>query len=175
MAKQYGFYIEIDKCAECHACEVACKSVNNVELGIQWRRVTKVWSGKFPNVTSASISLACMHCGDPACEAVCPTGAIKKRAEDGIVVVDRTKCIGCHSCAMACPFGVPQYGKDGTMQKCQLCVERLQAGKKPACEWTCPSGALHAGPLDELAKLAQQRSAQKIAGATIPSVLISNK
>jgi anaerobic dimethyl sulfoxide reductase subunit B (iron-sulfur subunit) len=173
MPKQYGFYLEIDKCVECHACEVACKAANNVELGVSWRRVVTLWGGQFPNITNETVSLACMHCGDPACAAVCPTSAITKRPEDGIVVVDQSKCIGCHLCGMACPFGVPQFGKDGTMQKCELCLDRLQAGKEPACTWTCPASALHAGPLDELSKLAQQKSAKVLAGSTQPSLLIS--
>jgi len=173
MAKQYGFYLEIDKCAQCHACDVACKAANNVDLGASLRRVIAIWSGQFPNVTFETLSLSCMHCGDPACEAVCPTGAIKKRAEDGIVTVDRTKCIGCRYCFFACPFGVPQYGKDGTMQKCEFCLDRLAAGKEPACVWTCPSGALHAGTMEELSKLVQAKSAKRLAGATQPSVLIT--
>lgn len=173
MGKQYGFYVEVEKCVQCHACEVACKAKNNVELGVHWRRVSSIWGGQFPNVTNTSISLSCMHCGHPACEAVCPTGAIKKRAEDGIVTVDRTKCIGCRYCFFACPFGVPQFGKDGTMQKCELCLDRLSEGKQPMCVTTCPGSALHAGPVDELAELARAKAATKLAGATNPSVLIT--
>ena len=173
MAKQYGFYVEADKCGECHACAVACKAVNNVELGVHWRRVHTVWGGQFPKVTCDSISFSCMHCGSPACAAVCPTGAVKKRAEDGIVTVDQTKCIGCHACAIACPFGVPQYGKNGAMQKCNLCLDRLTADQEPACAWTCPAGAIHAGTLEDLTKLAQQKTAKQLVGSTQPSVFIS--
>ena len=173
MAQQYGFYLEVDKCVECHACEVACKAANNVDLGARWRRVTTVWSGTFPNVTKESISLSCMHCGNPACEAVCPAGAIKKDPETGVVHVDRSKCIGCHYCFFACPFGVPQYGDDGTMQKCELCIDKLAAGKDPACVSTCPAGALHAGTLEELAVLAQEKAAKTLTSSTQPSVLFS--
>ncbi|NLF14756.1 MAG: 4Fe-4S dicluster domain-containing protein [Anaerolineaceae bacterium] len=173
MAKQYGFYLEVDKCAECHACEVACKAANNVDLGVRWRRVTTVWSGTFPNVTKESISLSCMHCGNPACEAVCPAGAIKKDPETGVVRVDRSRCIGCHYCFFACPFGVPQYGDDGTMQKCELCIDKLAAGQDPACVSTCPAGALHAGTLEELAALAQEKAAKSLTSSTQPSVLFS--
>jgi anaerobic dimethyl sulfoxide reductase subunit B (iron-sulfur subunit) len=173
MAKQYGFYVEVDKCAQCHACQVACKATNNVELGVSWRKVTTEWKGQFPNVTNQTISLACMHCADAACAKVCAVGAITKRADDGIVVVDQSKCIGCKACSLACPFGVPQFGKDTKMQKCNLCVDRLQAGKQPACVWTCPGGALHAGTMEDLAKLGQPNSAKQLAGVTQPSVLIS--
>ncbi len=173
MATQYGFFVEVEKCVQCHACEVACKAEHNVDLGVHWRRVVSVWGGRFPNVTNTSLSLSCQHCGNPACVAVCPAGAISKRAEDGIVVVDRSKCIGCHYCFFACPFGVPQYGDDGTMQKCNLCLERLAEGKQPKCVSTCPAEALHAGPIEELAKMATEKAATRLAGSTNPSVLIS--
>jgi anaerobic dimethyl sulfoxide reductase subunit B (iron-sulfur subunit) len=175
MPNQLGFYIEADRCVQCHACQVACKAANGIELGVTWRRVMPVWSGTFPKVTFTTISIACMHCADPACEAVCPTGAISKRVQDGIVVVDQNKCIGCRFCLSACPFGAPQFGASGRMQKCVLCMDRLSAGKQPACVQTCPANALHVGTLDELSKMAQQKSAQKLVGATQPSVFISSK
>jgi anaerobic dimethyl sulfoxide reductase subunit B (iron-sulfur subunit) len=173
MAKQYGFWFEMDRCVECHACEVACKAEHNVELGIQWRRVTNVWSGSFPNVTFKTISLSCMHCAFPACEAVCPVGAIQKQADTGIVTVDPSKCIGCHSCFFACPFGVPQYGDDGTMQKCNLCIDRLAKGQEPKCVSTCPANALHFGTMEELAQMAQEKVATKLVASTQPSMVIS--
>lgn len=163
-AKQYGFYFEADNCVECYACEVACKAANNVDLGVKWRKVIPVWGGTFPNITNASVSLSCMHCGNAPCEAVCPTGAIQKRAEDGLVIVDREKCIGCHYCFFACPFGVPQYGDDGTMQKCIGCVDRLAEGKQPACVTTCPAECLHFGTLEELAELVRERQAANLVG-----------
>ena len=172
MAKQYGFYLNLDRCVECHACEVACKSANNVELGVKWRKVTNVWTGKFPNVTSTSVSLACQHCGAPACMEVCPVGAITKRAEDGIVLVDQEKCIGCRMCAQACPFGAPQFGESGKMQKCNLCVDRLAEGKQPACVATCPADALQFGTMDELTEMVTTRAAQTLAGTTEPSIVI---
>ena len=173
MAKQYGFYVEVDKCVQCHACEVACKAANGVDLGVKWRRVVTVWNGTYPKVGNESISLSCMHCGNPACEAVCPAGAISKDPETGVVTVDRSKCIGCHYCFFACPVGVPQYGQDGTMQKCHLCIEKVSQGQDPPCVWTCPAGALHAGPLEELAVLAQEQAAKRLTAATQPSILFS--
>ena len=85
------------------------------------------------------------------------------------MVVDRDKCNGCEACAEACPFGLPQFGQDGIMQKCNLCVDRLAQGKQPACIGTCPSEALRFGTLEALSKLG---SAQQLAGSTRPSMLV---
>ncbi len=179
---QKGFYLDLSTCMGCYACVAACKNWNGVgpavtakpgTQGPKWRRVTYIESGSYPNPQIVEVSLSCMHCEKPACQAVCPTGAISKRSEDGIVVVDSTKCIGCHYCAMACPFGAPQYGADGTMQKCNYCLDRTTKGQQPACVSTCPPGALKAGTMDDLAKLASDRAALKLAGATSPSIIIS--
>lgn len=175
MSNQKGFYVELDRCIECWACEVACQQWHGIKAGTyKLRRVIEVDSGTFPDVKRTFLSFACMHCGNPACEAVCPTGAISKRVEDGIVVVDRNKCIGCHYCFFACPFGIPQYGTDGTMQKCDLCLsQNLDEGEQPRCVATCPTQALHAGTLEELSELAQKKAAERLAGSTIPSALFS--
>lgn len=176
---QRGFYIDLSRCTGCHACEVACKQWNDLpprvpgQTGPHYRRVVAIEGGRYPNPARSSVSLSCMHCAKPACMAVCPTGAITKRAEDGIVVVDQNKCIGCRYCTMACPFGAPQFGEDGTMQKCDYCLDRLAQGMEPACVAACPGGALHAGTMVELAKVAAQKVATKLVGATDPSVLVS--
>lgn len=179
---QLGFYLDTDRCVGCETCVVACKNWNNLTpkatatpgtAGPKFRRVMSIESGTYPNVDIVKVSLGCAHCGKPACAAVCPAGAISKRAEDGVVVVDQNKCIGCRYCFFACPFGVPQYGAEGTMQKCNLCLERLAMGKDPACVASCPAKAVFAGPLEELAKIAATKRAQKLAGATVPSLFIS--
>lgn len=179
---QRGFYLDVERCVGCQTCVVACKAWNGVEPkvtatpgteGPKWRRVVKIESGSYPNASITYLSMGCMHCGNAPCAAVCPAGAITKRAEDGIVVVDRNKCIGCHYCFFACPFGVPQYGADGTMQKCNMCLDRLAQGKQPACVAGCPAKALHAGTLEELAEMASKKAAQRLAGASQPSLLIS--
>jgi anaerobic dimethyl sulfoxide reductase subunit B (iron-sulfur subunit) len=162
MAEQYGFAFNSDRCVQCHACEVACKSLHGIEPGVSWRRVVDLWKGDFPEVINRTISFACVHCSQPACEAVCPAGAIKKRMEDGAVLVDRHKCIGCHTCFLACPFGVPQFGCDGKMQKCDLCVDRLSQGNDPICVATCPTDALSFGSMKELSGNALELSAKKI-------------
>ena len=169
MSKQCGFYYDTTRCIQCRTCEVACKITNNIEPGIKWRRVIETWGGEYPDITRTFFSSACMHCEKPACAAACPTRAITKRAEDGIVVVDRDKCNGCQDCFSACPYGVPQFGDDGTMQKCDFCIE---IGREPACVLSCPAEALKFGTLDDLLKITIGKTTRRIDGATEPSIII---
>jgi anaerobic dimethyl sulfoxide reductase subunit B (iron-sulfur subunit) len=175
VAKQYGFLVNTDRCVQCHACEVACKAWHGVEPGIRWRRVVDTWSGQFPAVTNQTISYSCMHCLKPACVDICPERAISKRAEDGIVVVDPSKCKGCRSCAAACPFHIPEYGKTGRMQKCNLCLERLEQGKQPLCVATCPGEALRSGTMETLIEISSAKSAERLSAPSGPSFLLSGK
>jgi Fe-S-cluster-containing dehydrogenase component len=99
---------------------------------------------------------SCLHCETPACVTVCPTGASYKRAEDGIVLVDEDKCIGCKLCSWACPYGAREYSPvEGVMKKCTLCVDRIynehldEADRQPACVQACPSRARHFGDLGD--------------------------
>lgn len=172
MAKQYGFYFDSEQCIQCRTCELACKSTHNVELGIKWRKVIEIWSGEFPDVTRTFVSMSCLHCAKPACEEACPTGAIFKRDEDGIVVIDKDKCTGCQDCYTACPYNVPQFGSDGTMQKCDFCLE---LGEEPACVVHCPTEALRYGTMEKLSKLSAETAAQRLTGSTEPSIIILHK
>jgi len=179
---QKGFYIDTSRCTSCFSCVVACKQWNDLAPrvndtpgtpGPMWRRVTTLEMGAYPNAKIIGVSLSCMHCAQPACMDVCPVGAISKRVEDGIVLVDSDKCIGCHYCFVACPFGVPQYGSGGTMEKCNFCLDRTEKGQDPACVATCPAKALKAGTMEELAAYAGERAAMVLVGSTQPSVLIT--
>jgi anaerobic dimethyl sulfoxide reductase subunit B (iron-sulfur subunit) len=87
-------------------------------------------------------SIACQHCPDPPCAAACPPGAISKSADDGLVIVDGSKCDGCRACLDACPFAVPQFDSSGTLQLCDLCADRRAEGKRPICTDVCPTQAL---------------------------------
>jgi anaerobic dimethyl sulfoxide reductase subunit B (iron-sulfur subunit) len=172
--KQYGFYFDSDRCVQCHACELACKSWNEIEFGIRWRKVLDLWSGEFPRVTNKTFSLSCLHCADPACVAACPEKAITKRREDGIVTVDPARCKLCRTCASACPFHIPQYGRTGGMQKCNFCLDRLAQGKQPACVATCPGEALKCGVMEDLIETAKKLGA-RYPGPTNPSLIICGR
>jgi anaerobic dimethyl sulfoxide reductase subunit B (iron-sulfur subunit) len=169
MNKQLGFFFNAGRCVQCFACEVACKLANDVEFGPRWRRVLDRWKDRLPGAADWNLAVSCMHCAKPACLEVCPTSAITKRVEDGIVVVNGDDCIGCGECATACPYGAPQFGKDGKMQKCNLCLDRLQQDKEPACIATCPGEALGFGTMEELAKMAEADSGERLTGPTQPS------
>jgi anaerobic dimethyl sulfoxide reductase subunit B (iron-sulfur subunit) len=172
MSVQRGFLVDLARCTACKACELACKNRNKLDVGPRLRRVNQLIAGEFPDLKVSNLSIACMHCGNPPCEAVCPTGAIHKRDQDGLVVVDRNKCIGCHYCFFACPFGVPQYATDGKMIKCDGCQEFVEMGKEPACVAVCFSDALHAGTLEELSQIASERASYRLTTSTQPSVLV---
>jgi Fe-S-cluster-containing dehydrogenase component len=111
---------------------------------------------------------SCLHCETPACVTVCPTGASYKRAEDGIVLVDEDKCIGCKLCSWACPYGAREYSEvEGVMKKCTLCVDRIynehldESERQPACVQACPTRARHFGdlgdPESKVSKLVAER------------------
>ena len=98
--KEYLIGFDSAKCTQCHGCEIACKAWRELRYGVQYRRVLNLWQGEYPSVKNASLSLACLHCVEPACAAACPEDAISKRGRDGLVTVDETICNGCGTCAV---------------------------------------------------------------------------
>ena len=175
-AKKLGLVIDLDTCVGCHACAVACKQWNaggiagplvdenaysKEPFGVWFNRVHSYEveppkdSGKPP--MTVHFPRSCLHCETPACVTVCPTGASYKRAEDGIVLVDEDKCIGCKLCSWACPYGAREYSEvDGVMKKCTLCVDRIynehlsEDDRQPACVQACPTKARHFGDLGDV-------------------------
>ena len=154
---QLGFYFDQSRCTGCFTCVVACKDWHDVPAGpVSYMRITTTEEGQFPNVSVSFLANLCCHCAEAPCIPACPVGAITKRKEDGIVVVDREVCLGATSCGTACqvvcPYDAPQFETepDAKMEKCNLCLERWKEGKKPICVASCPTRALDAGPLDKL-------------------------
>jgi Fe-S-cluster-containing dehydrogenase component len=170
-AMRYGMVIDLKRCVGCNACTLACRAEKGTPPGILYQRVDKYEVGKYPSARMQFRPIPCMHCAEPACLDVCPTGATYKR-EDGIVLVDHNKCMGCRYCVLACPYEARQslrriehyFGPDtktpyetvkqedlakGTAVKCDFCVARLEKGQLPACVATCPAQARYFGDLED--------------------------
>lgn len=169
--------IDIKACIGCHTCSVVCKSTNNLPNDIWYNRILTIGgesqdtaAGVYGNNSLQYLPVNCQHCENPACVKACPVGATYKRKEDGIVIQDPDKCIGCRYCMVACPYsGVrqfnweePKYYVDfsvgdanakqnqfNTVSKCDFCADRLAEGKEPACVELCPGRARYFGDIDD--------------------------
>jgi len=180
-----GLVIDLDICVGCHACAVNCKEWNTgghaapltdkdpygpKPIGVWFNRIHTYEASAGDGEPSRTVHFpkSCLHCEDAACVTVCPTGASFKREEDGIVLVNEDKCIGCKLCSWACPYGAREYDADeGVMKKCTLCIDRIynenmeEVDRVPACVSTCPAGARHFGnlgdPNSDVSKLVVER------------------
>ena len=193
---RYGMIVDLKRCIGCNACTVTCKQKNTTRPGVFWSKVNVSEEGSYPHAYKKFLPVLCMHCENPTCVHVCPTGASYKR-EDGIVLVDKGKCIGCRYCMAACPFEVrsfdfgethgyfPDKGYNeyeqatdgmrvkGTVSKCTLCSEKIDEGDIPACVRACPTQARIFGDLDseEMGALVKEGAYQARPDArTNPSV-----
>lgn len=148
-----GFYFDQRHCSGCRTCQIACKDVNDLDVGVLFRKVTTYECGSFPHPSLVHSSLACNHCANPACVANCPTGAMYKDDESGLVLHDAALCIGCQTCVQSCPYGAPAFVESkGIVQKCDTCRKLRVNGEEPACVASCVMRCLHFGDLDELKK-----------------------
>ena len=142
MSKQLGFLHNSEKCVGCRGCELACKNEYQIDATPEWRKVFQLHEDDYSLPTLMFFSMACNHCAHPECLRVCPVEAYTKR-EDGIVVHDPNRCIGCRLCTMACPYDRPQINPaKKKVEKCNLCYQRIDKGEKPACVAACIPGAL---------------------------------
>lgn len=195
MAEQ-AIYLDTSQCTGCKGCQVACKCWNLLPspLGLNANKPTGSYQSpadlngdtrlivtfnetdtdKKWGVNWSIGRRSCMHCINPACAAVCSSGALSVDPDTGFVAVDESKCIGCEYCSAACPFDVPRFfGAQNKVNKCTACLDRIQNGKqpsindgtgeaemqfnKPACVHTCPAGALDFGPREEMIAKAYTR------------------
>jgi len=146
-----GFYFNQDACVGCRTCQVACKDKNDLEIGTIYRKVDSFETGEFPTSMLYHLTHSCNHCESPACVANCPTGAMQKDPETGIVNNDKEKCIGCMTCEKSCPYGHPVQLDDGLSHKCVLCSDENPEGTPdPTCAKACPVRALEFGPIASL-------------------------
>ena len=182
MSKKYDFarmkfYCDENRCIHCDGCSVACAEAHKLPVEISRRKVVTINEGIIGKEFSTSV--ACMHCTDAPCEQVCPVDCFYIR-EDGIVLHDKNKCIGCSYCLYACPFGAPQFpsngafGTKGVMDKCTMCAggpeetnseherelygqNRIAEGKVPVCAAMCSTKALLVGDADSVANIYRER------------------
>lgn len=147
--KRLGMLIDLSLCIGCNACAVACKLENGVPL-TKFNTWVESWDvGAGEQARRANQPKLCNHCADAPCVKVCPTGA-SYRTEDGVVLVDAEKCIGCKYCMAACPFQARWVDDDsGEVSKCTFCYHRSSQGLLPACVSTCVTRARYFGDLND--------------------------
>jgi len=163
MSKYYLFQ-DIKKCIGCHACEIQCKSYKNLPIEPELCKIIQVGPKFIDGLPKISfVFMSCFHCGTPWCVSACPTGAMKKRARDGIVFIDKDMCVGCKACVSACPWGAPQWNEDtGKVEKCDFCMDRIDNGLKPACVVVCPTDCLQFGTVEETTRIRRERHASVV-------------
>lgn len=142
-------FLIMNRCLGCEECIEACRRENSSSL---------CYVESFRGIP---VPFRCAHCADAPCEKVCPTEAIF--IQDGIVLVDDEKCIGCRSCELMCPWGVPIYNeKTRKIMKCDMCIERQLAGKIPACVEICPAKCLVFGEISEFETEYREKTAIRL-------------
>lgn len=181
--RRLGLVIDLDICVGCHACVVNCKEWNTggypaplsdqdpygeTARGAWLNRVHSYEVGSGEEGRTVHFPKSCLHCEDAACVTVCPTGASYKREQDGIVLVDEERCIGCGLCAWACPYGARELDEtEGVMKKCTLCIDRIYNEaltpdeREPACVATCPARARHFGDFADPESAVSQMTADR--------------
>ena len=165
-----GMVIDLKKCIGCHTCTIACKAAHGTPPGIFWNLVIDQEVGTYPSVKRQFIPRPCMHCEKAPCIDACPTGASYK-CEDGTVLIEEKKCVGCRQCILACPYGAryfnqgkggyfksglipPEeiYNQDrepGVVEKCDFCAAKVKRGEEPVCITACPLQARSFGDLED--------------------------
>jgi Fe-S-cluster-containing dehydrogenase component len=170
MSKQLAFVIDLKRCIGCDTCAIACKVENDVETGrfrlkvLDSHRdpVIEMPQGVFPALSQHWLPTMCHHCVEAPCISACPTNTLWRREDDGIVMLEKDRCIGCQRCAEACPYDALSFDPvDGTADKCTGCVHRVDVGQAPSCQVVCPTRAIHFGDIHDPASKVSQLLATK--------------
>lgn len=179
MTKQMAFVIDLRRCIGCDTCVIGCKVENGVPLG--QTRLTVLDSsrepilerpqGNYPHLSQYWLPTMCHHCADAPCIKACPTNTLWRRDEDGLVMLDADKCIGCQRCGEACPYDALSFDiETGRADKCTMCEHRLADDLKPSCELVCPTRAIHSGdvadPESRVSRLLASREHKVLAEST---------
>ncbi len=158
------------RCLACKQCMIECAMAHS-----EASTLAEAMSSDAPPqprvhidpVGQFGMPLQCRHCDDAPCVAICPTGAIRRVSDGGSVLLDQESCIGCKFCVAVCPFGAIELSRDGAaMIKCDMCIERTEAGAPPACVAACPTGALQFREVDEWLGERRRRVAQQVLAAS---------
>ena len=147
---RYGLLIDVSRCIGCSGCVVGCKNWHGIPGEEEGRiRLQDMTTGVYPQISRWVFPLMCMQCDYPPCVSVCRYQA-SYVGSDGIVAVDKDKCVGCELCTFACPYGARVMRNGGKVaDSCDFCIERIREGVEPYCVSTCPTGAFVFGDIDD--------------------------
>ena len=153
ISEELEMFIDPSRCIGCQACVHACSECDT-HRGHSMIHLEYVDRAESPQ----TVPIVCMHCEDPTCAKVCPADAIKKTADGIVQSANRSRCIGCSNCVLACPFGVPEkIVEQDIMMKCDMCYDRTSVGLRPMCATVCPSGAIAFKPREQLLSERRER------------------
>ena len=152
---QYGFYFDQSRCVGCNACEISCKTWNQLVPGpTKWARIMKWYTGTYPSIRTNLLFVPCYHCENPVCIASA-NGAMFKEPKYGAVLIDPNQSTSASLRAAweACPYGAISFDSDApnaNASKCDMCVDRLEQNLLPICVLSCPMRALDFGKIADL-------------------------
>ena len=158
MSKQLAFVIDLKRCIGCDTCIVGCKVEDGVDDGLFRLQVLdsnqdpilEKPKGVYPNLSQYWVPTMCHHCVDAPCIKACPTNTLWRRDEDGVVMLDVDKCVGCMRCGEECPYDALSFDEHtGSADKCTMCEHRLEDDLQPSCQVVCPTRAIHFGDIND--------------------------